>query len=199
MLPGRAVLLPEPDGRWPLALPVPPGMPWMTEGVRLLREGVGVFDEDRALMLRIAVALDRISPVDVAWCGLFVWHCLKKAYPRTRTPWLPMRARPWLGYGRPVAPQVGALAVFWLYGRRSPFGHSGFIWAEDREAFHVLGGNQRDNIRIQRVGRNRLLGTRWPGEAWPPPGLVRQAAPTHAAPPEWGADEPPLARGRGGG
>lgn len=192
-----------PTGLGPVALPVPPGMPWLAEAVRLVEAGDSAIEAGeharvpgerapaavRALrLLRAAVWLDRCQPLDVAWCGLFVRHCLTTAYPRTRPPWLSMRARPWLGYGRPCAPQVGALAVFWLWHPRSPFGHTGFIWAEDAEAWHVIGGNQRNRVRIQRVGRTRLLGTRWPQEAWPPPGLRRHAHPGLAAPYEFGEE-----------
>jgi uncharacterized protein (TIGR02594 family) len=178
-----------PSGLAPVALPVPAGMPWLAEAIRLLERGDAVLEEEEVSpLLRAAVRLDRLVRFGVPWCGLFVYHCLKTAWPDTRTPWLPMRARPWLSYGRPCKPQVGALAVFWFYHRRSPFGHSGFIWAEDEAAWHVVGGNQRNRVRIQRVGRARLLGTRWPEEAWPPPGLRRHAHPDLAAPFEFGEE-----------
>jgi uncharacterized protein (TIGR02594 family) len=182
----------EPDGLGPFRAEVPAGMPWVEEGLRLLHDGgVELSDISQGWMLRIARSLDSISPLDVAWCGLFVHHCITTAFPGTRTPWLPMRARPWLRYGRVCAPQFGALMVFWLHGRHSPFGHSGFCLGEDDHAFHVLGGNQRNRLRIQRVGRGRLLGARWPVEAWPPPGIVRRADPEEAAPFEFGEDKEP--------
>lgn len=177
----------EPDGFGPLRLPLPDGMPWLAEAVRMLETGgVRLDDERQKFVLRASEFLDRHMPFDVAWCGLFVYHCIKTAYPDSPTPFLPMRARPWLGYGRPVEPQVGALMLFWLYWPSSPLGHSGFCWAEDEESYHIIGGNQRNKIRVQRVGRSRLLGARWPEEAWPPPGILRSADPAEAAPFEWG-------------
>lgn len=177
----------EPDGMGPLKADIPDGMPWLVEGVRLLNAGgVRLADERQAFILRVAAYLDRYAPIDIAWCGLFLYHCLKTAYPDTRTPFLPMRARPWLGYGSKTQPQVGALMLFWLGYPNSPFGHSGLYWGEDAEAFHVLGGNQRNRVRIQRVGRQRLLGARWPSEALPAPGILREADPSDAAPFEFG-------------
>ena len=50
--------------------------------------------------------------------------------------------------------------VFWR-GAASGFnGHVGLYVGEDRDAFHVLGGNQSDRVMIKRIATNRLLGSR---------------------------------------
>lgn len=162
-----------PDGVFDIDGLIPDGMPWLAEGARLLHSEVAPRDGDVSRLLRIARTLDRFLPFDVAWCGLFAYHCLRFAFPKTRVPWLPMRARPWLRYGVETTPQVGALMVFWLSGPKSQLGHVGFYLSEDDISYHVLGGNQHNRIRVQRVGKSRLLGTRWPAEAGPPPGLRR--------------------------
>ena len=161
---------------------VPPGIGWLGEAVQLL-DGVEAINERSELrMIRAAAWLDRRVPVDVPWCGLFVGHCLRTALPNAPQPLLRMRARPWRNFGRAAEPQVGAILIFWQVMKRSPFGHCGFYWAEDDECYHVLGGNQRTRIEIQRWPKERLIGCRWPSRAIVPPGLRRWRDPSEATP-----------------
>ena len=161
---------------------VPAGIGWLGEAVQLL-EGVEDINERSELrMIRSVAWLDRRVPVDVPWCGLFVGHCLKTALPNASQPLLRMRARPWQRFGRAVEPQVGAILIFWQVAKRSPFGHCGFYWAEDDECYHVLGGNQRTRIEIQRWPKERLIGCRWPARAIAPPGIRRWRDPSEATP-----------------
>lgn len=161
---------------------VPAGMPWLGEAVQLLDGVEDIADRSDLRMIRAAAWLDRRVPVDVAWCGLFVGHCLKTALPNVSQPVARMRARPWLSYGEPAQPQVGALLVFWQVLKHSPFGHVGFYWAEDDDCFHVLGGNQRARIEVQRWPKERLIGCRWPSRGVPPQGLRRWRDPSEATP-----------------
>ena len=55
--------------------------------------------------------------------------------------------------------------VFWRGKRDGWKGHVGFYAGEDADAFHVLGGNQGNAVSIVRIGRDRLLGARWPSTA----------------------------------
>jgi uncharacterized protein (TIGR02594 family) len=129
--------------------------------------------------LQLIDAVDRWSPLSVAWCGVFVAHCLEATLDGIEKPFAHHRARPWLDWGEPAEPQLGALLIFWHLHPKSPFGHVGFYWAEDAENYHVLGGNQRDTIEIQRYPKTRLIGCRWP------PGVPqvgeRREAPKEAA------------------
>lgn len=161
---------------------VPAGVPWLGEAVQLLHGVEDIWERSELRMIRLAAWLDRRVPIDVAWCGLFVGHCFKTALPNASQPLLRMRARPWMGFGHPVEPQVGALLIFWQVARRSPFGHCGFYWAEDEECYHVLGGNQRARIEIQRWPKERLIACRWPSRAMPPRGLRRRRHPSEATP-----------------
>ena len=133
----------------------------MAEAERLLRAQTprGLSRRDR---LRWIGWVDRRLPLSLPWCGLFVAHCLRVAIPDVPVPPVRVRARPWEGWGEPCAPQIGAIMVFWHYHPRAPLGHVGFYWAEDREAFHILGGNQRDRVLIQRYPKDRLTACRWP-------------------------------------
>ena len=138
------------------------GMPWMHEALYLLegRSRIGLTSERQLLQLLSWV--DQRMPLGVPWCGLFVGHCLRMAMPNCPLPRFHMRGRPWLDWGEPAQPQLGAVMVFWHYHPKTPFGHVAFYWSEDAESYHVLGGNQRDRITIQRYPRERHLGTRWP-------------------------------------
>lgn len=105
-------------------------------------------------------------------CGAFVGHCLRTALPGVALPPVHARARPWESWGQPAPVQIGAVLVFWRLHPRAPFGHVGFYWAEDAEAFHVLGGNHRDGIAVERHPKARLTACRWP-EGHPQSGLRR--------------------------
>jgi uncharacterized protein (TIGR02594 family) len=94
---------------------------------------------------------------DVPWCGLFVAHCLLRA--GIGGPKNPLAALAWADWGRPLGTAAaGAVLVF----RRPGGGHVGFCVGEDRDALHVLGGNQSDAVSVVRIARDRLVAIRWP-------------------------------------
>lgn len=66
--------------------------------------------------------------------------------------------------------------VFWRESRNSGKGHVGFYWAEDGDAYHILGGNQSNAVTVTRVARDRFLDARWPSTALRPGGITRQAS-----------------------
>lgn len=94
-----------------------------------------------------------------AWCGVFVAHCMQVAglpYPS-----LYMRAKAWSDYGSllrrdRLAP--GAILVF----DRKGGGHVGFYVGEDAGFYYVLGGNQGNAVNVMKLGKTRLLASRWP-------------------------------------
>jgi uncharacterized protein (TIGR02594 family) len=148
--------------------------PWLAEAERLLRRQTprGLSRADR---LRWIGWIDRRLPVSLPWCGLFVAHCLRTALPGIEMPRPRFRARPWEAWGEHCAPQIGAVMVFWHYHRRAPFGHVGFYWAEDRDSFHILGGNQRNRVTVEAWPKSRLTACRWPA-GQPRPGLRQYLA-----------------------
>lgn len=102
---------------------------------------------------------------ETPWCAAFVGACLEKSGIRsTRSP----RARSYLNWGVPLdKPSLGAVLVF----SRGGAGHVGFYAGEDSGAYHVLGGNQGDEVNVTRLTKDRLLGIRWPaGEGLPKTG-----------------------------
>lgn len=173
-----AKLFPE-RASLPAAALVPQLRPWHAEAVRLLgtREGRGKADNPR--ILRWAEALHIGFRHDAtAWCGLFVAHCIAASLPDEPLPTNPLAARNWLAFGQRCEPGMGAVLVFWRGSRTGWQGHVGFYAGEDRDAFHVLGGNQSDAVSIARIARTRLIGARWPRTAASPSGAraARQSA-----------------------
>lgn len=96
---------------------------------------------------------------ETPWCGVFVAYCMKESglpYPK-----LYMRARAWSDYGallRPDRLAPGAILVF----SRKGGGHVGFYAGEDSGHYFVFGGNQADEVNVMKIGKSRLLATRWP-------------------------------------
>lgn len=94
---------------------------------------------------------------DTAWCGLFMAVCAKRA--GYNPPKVCVRAKSWLKFGTHVElseAKFGDVLVF----DRANGGHVGIYVGEDVECYHVLGGNQRNKVRIDRLLKYRLIATR---------------------------------------
>jgi uncharacterized protein (TIGR02594 family) len=104
---------------------------------------------------------------DIPWCGLFVAHCVGATLPGETLPTNPLGARNWGKFGTKCKPVLGSVLVFWRGSKNGAFGHVGFYHGEDDVAYHVLGGNQSDQVNVARVAKNRLLGARQPA-TFPP-------------------------------
>lgn len=103
---------------------------------------------------------------ETPWCAAFVGSCLEKVGVKSSRS---AAARSYLKWGVPLAkPAIGAILVF---SRGPANGHVGFYAGEDSGAYHVLGGNQGDEVNVTRLAKDRLLGIRWPaGEELPTTG-----------------------------
>ena len=99
---------------------------------------------------------------DIPWCGLFAAHCVGSTLPGETLPINPLGARNWAKFGAKCKPVLGSVLVFWRGSKKGSLGHVGFYHGEDDQAFHVLGGNQSDQVSVARVARNRLLDARQP-------------------------------------
>jgi uncharacterized protein (TIGR02594 family) len=92
---------------------------------------------------------------EIPWCGLFMAVVAKRAgYPFTQKA---LAAAEWKNWGNAVAiPMLGDVLVF----QRPGGGHVGMYVGEDRDAYHVLGGNQSDQVCITRIGKDRFVAAR---------------------------------------
>ena len=146
-----------------LGIEAPQPILWLDTATRLmgLKEGKGA--ADNPTILDWADDLDLHYPHDdIAWCGLFVAHCISTTLPDEPLPANPLGARQWNKFGQPVAPQLGAIATFWRGSRDGWQGHVGFLVAASPSAYCVRGGNQSDSVSDAWISADRLLHTRWP-------------------------------------
>jgi uncharacterized protein (TIGR02594 family) len=100
--------------------------------------------------------LDRVYRDDAtAWCGLWMAYVALQA--GWEPPLNPLWARNWVAWG--TGQKAGALGDVLVFARGKG-GHVGMYVGEDAQAFHVLGGNQSDQVMVKRIAKNRLLGIR---------------------------------------
>jgi uncharacterized protein (TIGR02594 family) len=143
---------------------IPSTMPWLQEAFNLLgtREQPGAGSNEAILGWAHALKLTSYDDDDIPWCGLFVAHCIGSQLPEETLPGRPLGARNWAKFGNDTQPQLGAVMVFWRQSKTSGMGHVGFYWAEDDQAYHILGGNQSNAVTIARLEKARFFDARWP-------------------------------------
>ncbi len=94
---------------------------------------------------------------EVAWCSIFAnWCALQAGLPRSNA----ANARSWLQVGRKTSfPIPGDIVVLWRESPQSWKGHVGFFmgFSHDGTDLFILGGNQDDEVNIQKYDINRVL------------------------------------------
>lgn len=91
----------------------------------------------------------------VAWCGLFIGLCAKRAaWP---VPKHPLWARDWQFWG--TAQKIAMLGDVLVFPRGQG-GHVALYVGEDRTHYHILGGNQTDMVNIVRRAKTPILAIR---------------------------------------
>ncbi len=98
------------------------------------------------------------SADSVPWCGLFIAVCMVRAQ---RTPVdQPLWALNWAKFGEPGGqPELGDILTF----KREGGGHVAIYIGEDTQGtFHILGGNQGDQVSIMRISKARMYSCRQP-------------------------------------
>lgn len=95
----------------------------------------------------------------VPWCGLFMAMAAKRAgFGFTQKA---LSALEWAKWGTPVkVPDAGPMLGDVLVFKREGGGHVGLYVGEDKDHYHVLGGNQSDSVCITRIAKNRLYAAR---------------------------------------
>lgn len=95
---------------------------------------------------------------EIAWCGLYMGVCAKRAGYIPPVGFNTLRAKSWSQWGDPITgePMLWDILVF----NRQGGGHVGIYVGEDNVCYHVLGGNQGDRVSISRVPKERLVAAR---------------------------------------
>lgn len=92
-------------------------------------------------------------------CGLFMALVIQRSRGAKEVVKDPLWALNWGTYGiKAATPSFGDILVF----IRKDGGHVGLYIAEDKDAFHVLGGNTADSVSITRILKTRLYQARRP-------------------------------------
>ena len=130
----------------------------IAEGMRYLglNEIKGPLHNKTIMSWAKEVGVEKIYTSDeVAWCGLYVAKVIQKAGFKIVKD--PLWALNWRNFGttQKIA-MLGDVLVF----KRDGGGHVGFYIAEDKNYFHVLGGNQANSVSITRIAKNRCVGIR---------------------------------------
>ena len=88
---------------------------------------------------------------EIPWCGLFIAYCAHKAGVEVVDS--PLWALNWAKYGtKESTPMLGDVLTF----KRDGGGHVGLYVGEDRTHYHVLGGNQNNQVNVMRIAKTRL-------------------------------------------
>jgi uncharacterized protein (TIGR02594 family) len=113
----------------------------------------------------------------IPWCGLFVAVCAVRSA-GGRADRLPehkyLSALEWKNWGVPVAVRdavVGDVVIF----QRQGGGHVAIIVGEDATHFHILGGNQSDQVNIVRKAKVDAVAVRRPKYQTMPAGARKVA------------------------
>lgn len=94
---------------------------------------------------------------EIPWCGLYAAIVMHRAgRPVVKDP---LWALNWSKFGVAVTePMLGDVLTF----KRPSGGHVGFYVGEDSSAYHVLGGNQGNQVSVVRIAKSRLHAARRP-------------------------------------
>lgn len=128
----------------------------------------------------IGVAHLGYSADSIPWCGLFTAIVAVRAGWGEFVPKTPLWAKSWANFG--VKADVASLGDILVFSRPGGGGHVGFYIGEDKDFYHVLGGNQSNAVTITRITKSRCIAVRRP--KW------RIAQPTSVRPIHVGASGP---------
>lgn len=115
------------------------------------------------------VGLKNVYTADsVPWCGLFIKLVAERAGKKAVKD--PLWALNWSSFGNKIGqPCLGDVLTF----TRDSGGHVGLYIGEDKDTYHVLGGNQSDSVSVTRIYKKRLHSARRPIYSIGQPASVR--------------------------
>jgi uncharacterized protein (TIGR02594 family) len=115
------------------------------------REIIGKNHNPIILSWAIELGLKVYTNDEIPWCGLFIAYCAHKAGVEVVDG--PLWALNWAKYGtKESTPMLGDVLTF----KRDGGGHVGLYIGEDRTHYHVLGGNQNNQVNVMRIAKSRL-------------------------------------------
>lgn len=91
----------------------------------------------------------------ISWCAAFVAFCLESTgITSTRL----LNARSYLKWGKSTTlPKLGDITVLWRISPTSSFGHVAFFIRKQGNYVWLLGGNQSDQVMIQKYPLSQVL------------------------------------------
>ncbi len=126
----------------------------LVEAVKLIgtKEIVGKKHNPIILEWAKELGLEKVYTNDeIPWCGLFAAICAKRA--GLEVVKSPLWALSWAKFGtKEEVPMLGDILTF----KRNGGGHVGIYVGEDETCFHVLGGNQSNQVNVTRIEKKRL-------------------------------------------
>lgn len=134
----------------------------MVEAIKLIgqKEIVGAQHNAEILLWAKECGIQKIySNDEIAWCGLYVGICLKRAERDILSGYDILRANSWSTYGNPIPKQDAMFGDLMIFKRPGGY-HVGFYVAEDETHYHILGGNQSNAVNIIRIEKARLQAVR---------------------------------------
>lgn len=157
-------------------MPLPTKYTWLANesGPLMLLRALELFDTTEALGAKnnptiiawakeIGGSVENVYKADeIPWCGLFMAVVAKRAKkPVVKDP---LWALNWGTFGEHTeTPMLGDVLVFnrkTASGKKA--GHVALYVGEDKDCYHVLGGNQSDKVCITRLQKSRLYQARRP-------------------------------------
>ena len=116
------------------------------------KEIVGKVHNKKILAWAEAIGLKSVYTNDeIPWCGLFIAYCCHAQ--GLDVVKHPLWALNWNKFGNVAqVPMLGDVLTF----TRNGGGHVGIYVGEDTTCYHVLGGNQNNQVNVMRIEKSRL-------------------------------------------
>lgn len=132
-----------------------------------VKETIGDEDNPQIIAWARECAITDYEHDATPWCGLVMAVVARRAGKEVVS--RPLWALNWANFG--IKTSDGAMLGDVLTFKRAGGGHVALYVGEDAEAYHVLGGNQSDQVNIMRISKDRLYSVRRPMYSVQPPNV----------------------------
>jgi len=132
--------------------------PWFDIAMREMERGVKEISgsvHNRRIVGYHQATTNRATTDEIPWCSSFVNWCVQQAGIKGTQNAL---ANSWLNWGRKLrSPQRGCIVVV-----KTSSNHVAFYDGEEGNRIRLLGGNQRDQVKISSYSKSSVRAYRWP-------------------------------------